>query len=418
MRSLFKLSLASLAAVALFAGMAFAQDKPELKWSGNIGTGFGILSIGEKSNFSSSTSKSTNSITGTVTTTEVNSTSTKAAYSEYITSWEANLRATYASDQLTAVLRFRPRGSNSGANATGNGWTSSANDVYEEIYWKPIPALQIMFGNMQGPAWSQPMSGTYLILHPLGSPEYWMNWTGRPGIDIEFNAGVVQVGVGISSGCRPSCGTGNATGVSNGNVTFSSLSESNTQTLAPHLTGKFGDISVRAMIPSTSGDVTTDDGSTVTTQTAKPTSGASSTGTTTATTKKATESLTGSGYQVGVGWSGMGGINVGADLQGWTDAVSKAQKAAGFKDLSKSGLGLKVEAAGFQLGYHTLTTAYKSAKQGSDDKTDTYMKLSYTLKVGAGAIIPEYTTRTQGLAKDGKSDVSDSLIRLVGNMPF
>jgi len=397
MRSLFKLSLAAALALVV-AGGAYAA---EMKITGNIGAGFGIASYGEKDSVAFSSTLTTETI-------EVK---THKSYSEFTTSWESNLRFSYGDDDLMAILRFRPRGHNAGANGTGTGFTSTANDIYDEILWKPAPAMSILFGRLQGPAWSNPMAGSYLILNPLGSPDYWMNWTGVSGLDLEYNAGVVQVGLAISSQCKPSCGVGNLTGVSvSGAGSYGALTQQNTQTMAPHITGKFGDIAIRAMLPSASGDIVTDEGVKSVTTTA--------TGATVVTTTKAdTDAGKGSGYQAGLSWAGPG-VAVAFDLQGFTDAALKSQKDAGIKDLTRSGMALKVDASGFQFAYHTLTWGLKAAKQADDDKTDTYMKLSYTMKVGAGAIIPEYTSRTLGLAKEGKSDASDTLIRVVGNMSF
>jgi len=486
MRSLLKLSLAAFAAL-MVAGGAYAA---EMKITGNIGAGFGIASYGEKTNstFTNTPSsthaeadamatcnssavtpapgacatgfipgevRQTTTTTDTTSSVEASSLAVRKAYSEYTTSWESNLRFSYGDDDLMAILRFRPRGHNAGANGTGTGFTSSANDIYDEILWKPVPAFSILFGRLQGPGWSNPLAGSYLILNPMGAPDYWMNWTGVSGIDLEYNAGIVQVGLAISSQCKPSCGFGNITGVTNGALTFAAQAQQNTQTMAPHVTGKVGDIAFRAMFPSTSGDVVTDASASSTNTTASvtadvntneltsvgtaPTNPVANANTTTVTETRsspanrvaATESITGSGYQVGVSWTGMPGLGVALDLQSFTDAVTKAQKE-GAKDLTRSAMAFKVDYMGAQLAYHTLTWGLKAACKGEcgdqKDKTDTFMKIGYALKVGAGTIIPEFTTRTLGLAtqkvnfdtgEQGKpADATDTLIRIVGNMTF
>jgi len=336
------------------AGTAFAAD---VKWSGNIGAGFGQVSYGENG--------------------------TAEAYSEYVTSIEANIRATVEAGPVTAIARFRPRGNQQatgGQTLSGSGATA-LSDFYTEIWWKPTDAFTVGFGRFQGQAWSQPMSGTYLIINPTsvstaaaqnGAPEYFMNWTGVDGLDLEFNAGVVQVGLAIASECKPAC------------VPATTKSQ---QTMAPHVTGKFGDIGLRIMAPQVSGKTAADD------------------------------SVTGSGYQVGVSWSGMQGVYVGFDLQSFTN---KEAGGADTEDQVKSGMGLRIDFSGVQLGYWSGTT---KAVGGVDEKDEasTWIKLAYFLKVSDNAsIVPEYTTatgQTDTAAASGKA-VTNNLIRLVGNVTF
>jgi hypothetical protein len=178
MRSLFKLSLAALIALA-FAGTAMAVD---VKFSGNIGTAFGLANLGE---------------TGPA--------DNQAAISAYATSYEANVRTTIGGGPLTQVVRFRPRGSN--INGATGDWNVA--DVYAETNWRPIDNLLIQMGRMQGGAWSNPLAGAYLIHNAIGvtHQEYWLNWTGADGLDIEFNLGAMQIGVALASECRPFCGS-------------------------------------------------------------------------------------------------------------------------------------------------------------------------------------------------------------------
>jgi hypothetical protein len=373
MRSLFKLSLAAL--LALFvAGTAFAAD---VKWSGNIGAGFGQVSYGAPSD----------DVDG---------------YSEYITSYEANIRATVAAGPVTAIWRLRSRGHQSattgqteagvGAVKSSGSSTStctlddgitvdSVDDTcevattttvsgpvalsYAEIWYKPTDTFTVGFGRFQGQAWSQPMSGTYLILNVIGAPEYFMNWTGIDGLDLENNAGVVQVGLAIASECRPSCTGGTKT----------------TQSIVPHLTGKFGDIGLRVQVPSTSG------------------------------VDAADESHTGTGYQVGVSWSGMQGVYVGFDLQSFTD-----KEVGGGDDQTTAGTGLRLDFSGIQLGY--WSGSITNVGGGEDKSTETFIKLAYFLKVSDNAsIVPEYTTGTKKANEDADA-VTNSMIRLVGNVTF
>lgn len=390
MRSLFKLSLAAMLALVV-AGTAFAAD---VKWSGNIGAGFGQISYGKNDNTGAD------------------------AYSEFVTSYEANIRATVEAGPVTAIWRLRSRGHQSattgstdvgGSSVSGtagsctlSGQDSAGDDLpngtntatgkctsgapsfaglsYAEIWWKPTDAFTVAMGRFQGQNWSQPLSGTYLILNPTtvagvsaqnGAPEYFMNWTGIDGLDLEFNAGVVQVGLAIASECRPAC---------------SPTPAKSQQTMVPHITGKFGDIAIRGSFPAASGKTAADD------------------------------SVSASGYQLGVSWSGMQGVYVGLDLQSFTN---KEAGGSGTEDQVKTGMGLRVDFSGLQLGYWAGTTKGIGGVDGSEDKS-TWIKLAYFLKVSdAASIIPEYTmaSGTPNSAGAGKA-VSNSLIRLVGNVSF
>jgi hypothetical protein len=341
MRSLFKLSLAAMLAL-IVAGTAFAAD---VKWSGNIGAGFGQITYGAPDDVTD-------------------------AYSEYITSVEANIRATVDAGPVTGVFRFRPRGHQSSTTgqslSSGATYPASLNETYTEIWWKPTDTFTVGLGRFQGQAWSQPMSGTYLIINQVGAPEYFMNWTGVDGIDLEFNAGVVQVGLAIASECKPACSAG----------------DQSAQTMVPHLTGKFGDIGLRVQLPQTSAkDVAAD------------------------------EDKKGAGYQVGVSWSGMQGVYVGLDIQSMVD-----KEHSGGEDQTKAGTGLRVDFSGVQLGYWSGKVTNVSG--GDDESTETFIKLAYFLKVSDNAsIIPEYTTDTKKANEDADA-VTNSMIRLVGNVTF
>lgn len=390
MRSLFKLSLFAAIALLFAAGSAMALD---VKWSGNIGAGFGQLTLGATGDNNGDGDKT-------------DSGEDADARTEFITSYEANIRATVGGGPLTAIWRLRSRGHQSSTQGSteagastvsgsstcsvsegtdGGGDTSGTHTCsattslgglsYAEIWWKPADAFTVGIGRFQGQAWSQPMSGTYLILNALGAPEYWMNWTGIDGLDLEFNAGVVQVGVGIATECKPSCGPGTPT--------FGA------QSIVPHLTGKFGDIGLRVQAPQTSAKVRTGGND---------------------------ESVKGAGYQVGVSWSGMQGVYVGFDYQSFTDTANDKVSATSKEDQQRTGMGLRVDFAGIQLGYHDLKTT--NASYVKDNETQgTFMKLSYTLKVGDGIIVPEVTTRKTVAAKDADA-VNDMQIRLVGNVNF
>lgn len=396
MRSLIKLTLASLAAVALFAGMASAQTTP--KFSGNVGAAFGQYSFGEVDGDKGTT----------------------AAISEYATSWESNLRMTMATDKLTAVVRYRARATNmgngtaAGQQQSGSAMSSTANDIYHEIWWKPADNFSIGFGKFQGQAWSQPLAGTYLVINPIGDGEYWMNWTGIPGIDLEFNAGVVQVGLAISSLCKPSC-------VNTGTAVGGVATTQNTSSMTPHLAGKVGDIAFRAQLPSTSGD----QGCTAVNT---PVSGEC---------KKGTDVLTlkGSGMQAGVAWSGMPGVSVSLDIASFTDTTG----FSGAEDRKRSSTMVRVDFSGITFGYFSLTdnnfskvkattsaSPSSSAPAGKDGQK-TEMTLRYTLPMGSGAIIPEYRSNSfskewcasikKGTANDCQ-ELANSEIRLIGRVTY
>jgi hypothetical protein len=384
MRSLFKFSLAALLALVLGAGSAMALD---VKWSGNIGAGFGLVTYGE---------------TGTAEGASDN------ARGEYVTSYEANIRATIGGGPLTMINRLRPRGNQQSSGTQGavsaqggnqgnsGGNLAGLSDIYNEVWWKPTDAFSIGFGRFQGQAWSQPMSGTYLINHPLGAPEYFMNWTGIDGIDLEFNAGVVQVGLAIASECRPSCGSAAVTHVGGTTAPFVVGVTAGENSIVPHLTGKFGDIGLRASLPQTSKQVG---------------NGAA------AGTSEEIETLTGAGMQVGVSWSGMQGVYVGFDYQSFIDKGNDKVAGPGPEDQTRTGMGLRVDFEGFQLGYHSLKTTNNAGVDGAE-KTGTWIKVAYFIKVGDGSIVPEYTTYTVNTKDADPADVTNTLLRIVGNMPF
>ncbi len=412
MRSLIKLSLASLAAVALFAGMASAQVAPKL--SGDIGAGFGQFSYGET----------------------VKGTAAGKAFSEFATSWESNLRMTVDSDQLTAIVRYRARasieGSGAGAGASasctdakntngdtlkctttgggtgsklngGTAFQASTNDIYHEIWWKPAPNLSIGFGKFQGQAWSQPLSGTYIIVNPIeeiisGSSEFWMNWTGIAGLDIEYNAGVVQVGLAIATQCKPSCNT---------------TPSEQAQSMVPHLTGKVGDIAFRAQLPQTSGVVN-----------------CSGTITKACTAADTQYSVSGSGLQAGVSWAGMPGLAVALDIAQFTDTMTKDQKATTTNaDRARSSTALRVDYTGVTFAYFQFADNNFSKKKSpvtgaGGTGTGTLLTLRYTIAVGPGQIIPEYRSATADAAA-GKAAgatkaeaLTNSEIRLIGKVSY
>jgi len=413
MRSLIKLTIASLAAIALFAGMASAQTTP--KFSGNVGTAFGLYNYGETNG----------------------ATAAGKAFSEYTTSWESNLRMTMETDKLTAIVRYRARASNAGSGSTasaasvtpkctttnvtdsngdtstyskcdkatttggnaltgsklqsGTAFNSNANDIYHEVWWKPADNFSVGFGKFQGQAWSQPFSGIYLVINPIGDGVYWMNWTGISGIDLEFNAGVVQVGLAISSQCKPSCNSGAA---------------ATTQSMVPHLTGKFGDIAIRAQLPQTSGNV-------------------NCTAVNAGDCKKADTvyTVSGSGFQAGVSWTGMPGLSVALDLSSFTDAKTKLQD----QDRARAGTGLTANFAGITFHYFSLkdSTFTKAVGDVGGDTTTSEMTVRYTLPMGSGQIIPEYRTVTAddkaGAAFDkaGKAvALTHTEFRLMGNVNY
>jgi hypothetical protein len=345
MRSLFKLSLAALIALA-FAGTAMAVD---VKFSGNIGTAFGLANLGE---------------TGPA--------DNQAAISAYATSYEANVRTTIGGGPLTQVVRFRPRGSN--INGATGDWNVA--DVYAETNWRPIDNLLIQMGRMQGGAWSNPLAGAYLIHNAIGvtHQEYWLNWTGADGLDIEFNLGAMQIGVALASECRPFCGS-----TTSGAQAASIRSP---QSMHPHFNGKFGDITVRAQLPTTSGKDSVD------------------------------EARGGSGLQAGVAWSGGGGLMVAADLQNFTD---KASGGADTEDYTKSATVIRVDVAGITIALFSATNTNMGGTKDNNNTVST-LNVRYALKVGDGTIIPEYSSITT-TPEEGDA-VTNTLIRLIGNMTY
>jgi hypothetical protein len=349
MRSIFRFCIAALAlvAMALYGTVTVRAADEKLAFSGNTSASFGQVSYGETAKMKS--------------------------YSELATSIESNLRFTAGDDQLQAIGRFRIRGHSSTTTSAGTSHNlrlagSQPNDVYVEIHWKPMPQFDIAFGDFQGQAWSQPYTGTYIMDNPtpLAAQEYWMNWTGISGIDFDFNAGVVDVGLAIATQCRPSCSGGTA----------AAKATDGEQSIVPHLTGKFGPIGIRAQLPQTaakSGDV----------------------------------SLKGSGFQLGVEFASAG-FSVGLDAQSFTDKAALSSD----KDVTKQGTNLKLSAAGAQL----LFSQIKPNKD--NDAKNTEIKLAYSVKVGAGEIIPILMSTKVGGGGTNGGDQSNTGIFLAGNVGF
>lgn len=299
---------------------------------------------------------------------------TASTNSEFATAIESNFRYTVGDDTLSAVGRIRVRGvqdTQYGGSHTIKGSGDQPQDAYVELHWHPTPQFLIMWGKFQGQAWSQPETGSYIMEAGFVSgaaQEYWMNWTGQTGIDFDYNAGVAHVGVGISTKCRPSCDGGTA----------GATATAAQQTIDPHLTGTFGPIGLRLQLPQTSAKV-------------------------------GTESAKGSGLQLGLKYAASG-VSVALDVQSFTDkALTSADN-----DVKMTGTGLKVSAAGASLLFHTL----KTDAGGSITPKNTEIKLYYTMKVGAGEIIPAVWSTTQGATSSTDQDKKNTAIALIGNVGF
>lgn len=440
MRSLLKISLAVLAVGFLVvSGSAFAQDmaKPTMTITGNVGAAFGQFSYDKAA---------TNLPPGATLSTA------NKAYSEFVTSWESNIRFTWQTDSFQVISRARIRNSieGSGCSATnyaasctqqsGTAFAGSGDDWYNEVWWTP-GAFKLGIGKFQGQAWSQPFSGEYIIINPIdvagGASEYWMNWTGISGLDAEYNLGMIQVGLAVSSQCKPSCGPG-AT-----NASIASHFLENAQTLVPHLTGSSGPISFRVQLPMAQADYTTCI-STGCDRSAAFAAGGSP------------KTLTGSGLQAGVGFS-QSGLYVAADYSTFQDDNSASlYEASGttafglIKARNRTSESIRVDIpagpGSINLGYFTqddnqpvaavggsptnsgLGGATAQAVPSSHTYTNTIMTVRYNIPVSFGTITPEYRAATFGggqvnaqgvwLNGDTNKDLSDSEFRVIFNGVF
>jgi hypothetical protein len=426
MRRLHIISLAVLAVGFLaFAGKAFAEDaaKPAFTLSGFAAASFGQVNFDKTAEAPAGGTAPANT----------------KAFTEFATSFEAYLAFTHHTDQWlsVAVLRVRTISEGSGgslsgsypaAGANGNSFNSPTlagplNDMYVEQWWTP-GAFKLGIGKFQGQDWSQPFSGAYAqLLNPAGGDNvYWLNWTGRTGLDAEYNVGVVQIGVALSDQCVPSCNITTINDTSVGGLAIGSgagnpRSSVNTMTVVPHLTGKFGDIGVRVQLPQTSGTI----------QNSSSTSSNNSTGTPTTTVgplcdastgvckADSTKAASGSGYQIGVDWA-SGGIDIGLDVSGFTDA--KIAELGQTKDSIKSGVGVR---AGVPAGPGSLTVAYfdwTDNKRSSKTFDTTELTLRYGIPVTFGIIAPEFRTVTNGGAIPSatggtRKDATNSSIRVI-----
>jgi len=465
MRSLFKISLAVLAlGFLVVAGSVQAQDsgmqKPTLQITGIFSAGFGLVNYDKFQVATSATN-----------------TFTDKAYSEWVTSYEHRIRFIYGTDDLTGKLVLRPRGSSSasinacraaggsgawggatqdagqgacaGTNSSGAGATNQGiggtggiqaptvggsaflADIYGTLAWKPMKELAIEFGRMEGVSALEPIAGTYFMSNPVFSgSEYWMNWSNIDGITVTYNAGILQAGIGISSRCQPRCSTGNynlvtAAGNLGANGGIPALAPQSgqvgastqvaqwqsTQTIVPYVNGKVGDLGFRAQLPMTSGEIKY---------------------TPVGETSTKARSQSGSGYDIGVSFSGVPGMVIAADVQNFvvtkdtTLCVSTPTNAC--KDWARDAIVVKFEFQGFQLGYFDQTTDDGKGIKNSKIE-DTFIKIHYMIPVGPGVVGPEYTQGTFGkrslasftnaAAVDGSyKDITNSVIRLVGRIIF
>ncbi len=405
MRSLSRISLAILAmGFLVFAGSAFAQDmaKPTMTITGDIDAAFGSFSFDKSSDSSSPAAN-------------------QKAYSEFVTSYESNIRFTWKTDEAQAIVRYRVRANNEGSGGSGNAaanataslqsggaFASSADDVYHEVWWTP-GAFKLGIGKFQGQAWSQPMAGEYILNNPIGEGVYWMNWTGIAGLDAEYNVGAVQVGVAISSQCRPSCGNAG----SNNTV---KNTEDNTSSIVPHLTGSFGAISIRAQLPQTAGTINNSGAVTGTPSVnADPIKGAGI-------DKTSSKAVSGSGYQFGLAWA-QGGLKVAVDLSGFTDAKVNEINGSTAKDRSRAGTALRVDVP---AGPGSVMLAYFAIDDnnfGATTYTSNETTLRYTIPASFINIIPEFRTVTNGGALAPASgtklkDTTNSEFRLILQAPI
>lgn len=405
MRSLYRISLALLALGFLaVAGSAFAQEaaKPTFTiTSSSAGAAFGMYTFDK--------------------TTDGTSLATQKGFSEYVTSWETRPRLTWATDTFQAIVSIRVRGSIEGSGVAasapqpgGSAFTSTKNDVYGEAWWTP-GAFKLGIGKFQGQAWNQPISGTYIIQNDIGDGEYWMNWTGVSGLDAEYNLGIVQVGVAVASQCNPSCNYATANKPSAGaganglpstapSETGATINEFGGQTLAPHIAGKVGDISFRAMLPSTAATLNDSKSS-------------------------KTSTLSGGGYQAGVLWSGPAGLAVSADVGSFNDAKSKILVEN--KSRERDSYNVRVDIPGgpgfITLAYFGITdnlsangtdSPYSTGGKNSYATTTATVRYNYVLPFGV--VTPEFRSASIGGAVAPKSgtkqkDAADSEFRLILN---
>ena len=268
MRSLFKLSLASLAAVALFAGMALAQDKPTLTVNQDL-----ICSLGQKANTISTDTQA------------APKKKTDTAESGFISQWQAdvNINAGLGDAGGRTKIRFRD---DNGANP---------NTDRSELWYK-FGASELRFHIR---SWGLPVS---LIAYPVytgttttggwptdyaGPVAFWVNQSG-----LQYNAtfsGGMNAGLAVFDACVPGCGytpstfttlttgtgltsagvsrtgvcadgtaatgsTGTTCSATQGALTGSTGTKA-TQTIVPYFYGTFGQTTVGAFLGLSSGMV-------------------------------------------------------------------------------------------------------------------------------------------------------------------
>jgi len=202
MRSLFKLSLAALVAMSFAAGMALAQDKPELKVGLTIRDAFGNLSksdtVNQKTDPAGEKDKSTTAEAG------------------WKNEGQADLQVTFSTPTVTgrAFYRFREDLTPVAAvapNTAGVPFTSLRSD----IYWKATDAFTLGFmarslGSIPGTTVAYTTYGGTVTggagmeaggtVGPVGF------FSDATGIDARFGAGPMTVGLLVLDSCVPACG--------------------------------------------------------------------------------------------------------------------------------------------------------------------------------------------------------------------
>jgi len=276
-----------------------------------------------------------------------------------------------------------------------------------ELDFHPADTLSVSVGKMSGANWSTPWStSVFTGGHSVygTSPEQWMAWKGVTAVDLSFTRGTWQAGVAVSNQCIPSCGSvslvlpgtpaGGAPAVYRAGVAGDP--NSNTQTVAPHLSGQWGNFQFRVMAPRTNGTVVTIP---------------------TGPQPISYVAASGEGYQAGGRWELAPAYFVSVDVQQFTDESALDAGHA----LTRLGFGLKTRFDRTELAIHSV-----EVDTGVPDQRFMLIEYGtrYRIPVGKGAIIPElvrltYTHRTDSpFMGSASTDLTETQVRMNAQLPF
>jgi hypothetical protein len=249
MRSLIKLTIASLAAVALFAGMASAQDKPELKVGLTLRDAFGQLTqstaINQETDPAGEKDKST------------------TAESGFKNEMQSDLFITFGTPTVTARAQYRHREASEAAVSTRTDMYWKATDAFTLGFMGRslggIPGTAVAYGTYGGTVTGGSGMAAGGTVGPVGF------FSDVTGLDFRMALGSNTVGLMVIDSCVPACGysvtsvasytaAASPSGVA-GTVTADFTGTKADQSLIPYFQGNFGALTLGAYLVQASAKI-------------------------------------------------------------------------------------------------------------------------------------------------------------------